>query len=70
MHADFGLIDHRDPHTLWKYWINTRTGEERAFNLSSDPQEDHNVITQIGPAQRGEWRLHAQAGSAMALAHN
>jgi glucan phosphoethanolaminetransferase (alkaline phosphatase superfamily) len=69
-HAERGMIDRRDPQNLWKYWVNTRTGEERAFNLSADPREDHNVIAQISSARRGEWRLHAQSGSPTALARN
>jgi arylsulfatase A-like enzyme len=65
-----GVIDHRDPQNLWKYWLDVRTGEEHAFNLSRDPKEDHDLIEQIGMARAGEWRLHARSGSPMALASN
>jgi sulfatase-like protein len=58
-----GLIDYRDPQNIWKYWIDTKTGEERAFNLTHDPHENENVLGQTAPVLLGEWRVHARTGS-------
>lgn len=54
---DGGLIDHRDPGHLWKYWVNSETGEEYAFNLSMDPRETLNAISEVPLDHRLEWRL-------------
>jgi len=35
-----GVYDLRDPRNLWKYWINLKSGEEHAFNLTADPGEE------------------------------
>jgi glucan phosphoethanolaminetransferase (alkaline phosphatase superfamily) len=43
---EIGLIDLRFPPAIWKYWIKSRTGEEFAFNLTTDPNEITNVIPQ------------------------
>lgn len=51
-----GLVDHLDPHNLWKYWVNSRTGEEFASNLSRDPLARVNVVQTVDVALRNEWR--------------
>ncbi|MDB6010161.1 MAG: hypothetical protein JWL65_2411 [Gammaproteobacteria bacterium] len=66
-HTFAGLIDHRDPDNLWKYWIDTKSGEDHAFNLSTDPHEDHDVRG-VAPAQRlSDWRTLTLAATSVAL---
>lgn len=60
-----GLFDHRDPAEVWKYWINTRSGEEFVFNLRLDPHEHTNVLGEIAPARLGEWRVRALPGASL-----
>jgi hypothetical protein len=64
-HAEVGLFDHREPAAVWKYWVNARTGEENAFNLSLDPAETTNAIGQVPPGRLREWRLRVMDGSSM-----
>jgi glucan phosphoethanolaminetransferase (alkaline phosphatase superfamily) len=59
-----GLVDARDPAHLWKFWRNAETGEEYAFDLSRDPGEVRNVVTQIPTEKRAAWRLQL-LGSAL-----
>lgn len=47
---------HRADTTVWKYWINTGTDAEYAFNLSLDPKETNNLVWQIPLEQRSNWR--------------
>lgn len=55
--AEFvGLLDHRDPHNLWKYWTNRKTGQEYAFNLNEDPGERQNAISTAPQGRKQEWR--------------
>jgi glucan phosphoethanolaminetransferase (alkaline phosphatase superfamily) len=60
-----GLFDHRDPAEVWKYWINTRSGEEFAFNLRRDPGERTNVLGEVAPARLREWRVRALPGASL-----
>ena len=60
-----GLFDHRDPAEVWKYWINTRNGEEFVFNLRRDPHEHTNVLAEVAPARLSEWRLRALPGASL-----
>ncbi len=57
-----GLIDHRDPGNVLKYWLDTSTGVEHAFNLSSDPAENTDVLASAPASRRQDWRLHALTG--------
>lgn len=59
-----GVIDHRDPRNVLKYWLDTSAGTEHAFNLSSDPAENTDVLAGTPPDRRQEWRLHALTGVA------
>src|SRR5262249_18614455 len=68
-HDDAGLIDRRDAGNTWKYWINTRSGVRRAFNLSSDPEEDRDVSSELPAARVGEWRLRALLGTPVDAPH-
>ena len=61
---DVGLIDHRDPTGVLKYWVNTETGREHAFNLSRDPAENVDVLGNIPADLRQQWRLQALTGTA------
>lgn len=51
-----GLYDHRDTNNLLKYWKNQNTGEEFAFNIKTDPKENHNLIWKIPTNLKKEWR--------------
>ncbi len=67
----FGLIDHRDPHALWKYWIDTTTGAQHTFDLTADPRELRDVPQQVPAARETDWRLLALSGlsSVLVAAH-
>jgi arylsulfatase A-like enzyme len=65
-----GIIDYRDPHNIWKYWFDTKTNREQAFDVTSDPHEDRNMIGQVSPARLGEWRLHARLGAPLTAARD
>jgi arylsulfatase A-like enzyme len=56
---NIGLYDHRQPDRLWKYWVDTATGEEFAFDISSDSGERQNLIWQVPLPLRHEWRKAA-----------
>jgi glucan phosphoethanolaminetransferase (alkaline phosphatase superfamily) len=60
---EIGLYDLRDPRNLWKYWMNIKTGQEYAFDLSLDPAEDSNVIGKMSPQLRRELRLQVLSRS-------
>ena len=51
-----GLYDHRETGILWKYWQNTRTGEEFVFNITQDSKENTNLVWEIAPERMKEWR--------------
>ena len=53
---DAGVFDHRDPTHIWKYFINTRSGKEVAFDISTDPQESVDRLAAVAPPLSGEWR--------------
>lgn len=52
-----GLIDHRDPRRLWKYWVDTRNVREYAYDLSADPDTRTNVIGAVSQDLKRAWRL-------------
>jgi glucan phosphoethanolaminetransferase (alkaline phosphatase superfamily) len=56
---DAGVFDHRDPMHIWKYFINTRSGREVAFDISTDPRESVDRLAAVPPALSGEWRAKA-----------
>lgn len=58
---EVGLIDHRDPQNIIKYWVNLKTGTEYAFNLSIDPHEQQNIAAQLDAQRRRLWRLQQLA---------
>jgi glucan phosphoethanolaminetransferase (alkaline phosphatase superfamily) len=51
-----GLVDYRDPASVWKYRVDRRSREEQAFKLRADPQGRFNAIAQTPPALKQEWR--------------
>lgn len=63
-----GLIDHRDPHNVWKYWINRTTGRDHVFNLSADPREDHDLSHGVPAALLSDWRGRTVSLTSVALA--
>jgi hypothetical protein len=63
-HEDSGVIDSRDPHNTWKYWLNSRSGAEHAFDLSVDPGENHDAIGEAPAPLKTEWRV--RTGTAVA----
>jgi arylsulfatase A-like enzyme len=50
------VFDYRDPKHIWKYFTNTRTGREVAFDISADPQESVDSRAAVSPALSREWR--------------
>lgn len=53
---DLGLIDVRDPSSVWKYWTNQGTGREYAFELTVDPAESTNRIDDVRAIAERDWR--------------
>lgn len=68
---DIGLISYEDEKFLWKYWINSKTREEKSFNLSVDPGEHHNLVDTVAPDLKRKWRLGVlpSAASAALIEH-
>jgi arylsulfatase A-like enzyme len=58
--SNIGLIDFRSTTSVWKYWLNSKSGEEFAFDLTSDPGETNNALEDLhqrNAAVLNEWRL-------------
>jgi arylsulfatase A-like enzyme len=53
-----GFIDQRTPGQLWKYWVNSATGKEHAYNLTADPDARTNVMETVDASRKREWRLN------------
>jgi arylsulfatase A-like enzyme len=53
---DAGVFDLRDPAHIWKYFINTRSGKEVAFDISKDPRESVDRLATVSPRFVSEWR--------------
>lgn len=51
-----GLVDEGSEAHLYKYWLDTRSGEQYAFDLRVDPSEKVNISETLSPALRKEWR--------------
>jgi hypothetical protein len=67
-HAFAGLIDHRDPSHIWKYWSDRHTGDDHVFDLNTDPHEDHDLRDVIPSYQLGALRARLRAETASDLA--
>jgi glucan phosphoethanolaminetransferase (alkaline phosphatase superfamily) len=63
-----GLIDHRDPGSPWKYWIDTKSGEDHVFNLRADPHEQRDARGNVTAQQLSDWRTRALETTSAALA--
>jgi glucan phosphoethanolaminetransferase (alkaline phosphatase superfamily) len=63
---EVGLVDRRDPASVWKYWIDSQTGTEYAFNLTADPNERANAIASVALDLKREWRLQVISGVSVA----
>jgi arylsulfatase A-like enzyme len=61
--SSIGVLDHREPENVWKYWFNSRTRREYAFNLSTDPDEKVNAVDRVPPERLREWRRRALIGA-------
>ncbi len=57
---EMGLIDLRHKPSIWKYWIKNGTGQEYAFDLSNDPNEEDNSISTVPSSRLGDWRLQTR----------
>lgn len=57
-----GVIDHRTPGAVWKYWINSATGKEFAYDLVGDPGETRNVAARSGSGHLKDWRAQVLPG--------
>lgn len=53
--AEVGFLHYEDELGLWKYWINHRTGDRFAFDLSRDPKERSNAADSLPDALRNQW---------------
>jgi glucan phosphoethanolaminetransferase (alkaline phosphatase superfamily) len=65
--GEVGLYDHRDPRHLWKYWVDSQSGQEYAYNLSLDPKELRNAIGEATEQQKREWRTRVVPAKSMAV---
>jgi glucan phosphoethanolaminetransferase (alkaline phosphatase superfamily) len=65
--SEIGLIDARDPSALLKYWVDSRTGVERAYDLSVDPQERNDLANRLAPERRREYRLDVMRRTPVSL---
>lgn len=68
-HAYAGLIDHRDPRNVWKYWIDRSTQREFVFDLSTDPHENHDMHAAAAGALLAAWRAQLSSPAQQLLAH-
>jgi glucan phosphoethanolaminetransferase (alkaline phosphatase superfamily) len=62
-----GLFDHRETARVWKYWTNSRTGEEHAYDLRADPGETANAMGAVDPALARAWRRRVLPGRSVYL---
>jgi glucan phosphoethanolaminetransferase (alkaline phosphatase superfamily) len=68
---DAGFIDNRNSRHGWKFWTNSKTGEEFVFDLEKDSKERLNLIATVSQQEKREWRrrrLEAQAAASEAFA--
>ncbi|HRO57951.1 MAG TPA: sulfatase-like hydrolase/transferase [Burkholderiaceae bacterium] len=62
--AEVGLLDVRRRESIWKYWVDFRTGGEFAFDVTKDGDETHNQIGKVDADLRREWKQQTMAGEA------
>jgi hypothetical protein len=51
-----GLFDHRDAGAAWKYWVDSRSGHEQAFDLRADKRAVTDVIASVPSGLKHQWR--------------
>lgn len=56
LNSYIGLFDHRNNGKIWKYWRDTNTDEEFAFDIAKDPAEHDNLVWKIPVHIKDEWR--------------
>jgi glucan phosphoethanolaminetransferase (alkaline phosphatase superfamily) len=69
--STIGLIDFRSSASIWKYWLETRSGEEFAFNLTADFSEKNNAINDLQQRNSlvvNDWRLKVRSMRPVAAA--
>ncbi len=52
---EVGLIDQRDPATVWKFWINLKTQKQYVHRIDVDPEELQDFSAQVPYRLRQEW---------------
>jgi glucan phosphoethanolaminetransferase (alkaline phosphatase superfamily) len=62
---EIGLFDLRDPHKLWKYWFDMRSGAEYAFDIAADPHERFNLIGRVPTPLAADWRSRVLASASV-----
>lgn len=53
---EIGIIDVQNPSQIWKYWVNIKTGQAYAFDLSNDPGESKNVVDIVDSELKATWQ--------------
>jgi arylsulfatase A-like enzyme len=69
--STIGLIDFRSSASIWKYWLETRSGEEFAFNLTADFSERNNAMNDLQQRNSlvvNDWRLKVRSMRPVAAA--
>jgi len=54
--VEFGMVEINLAESRWKYWVNSKTGDEYANELLSDPDEQRNRISELSESVRTGWR--------------
>jgi predicted AlkP superfamily pyrophosphatase or phosphodiesterase len=62
-----GVFDLRDPRALWKYWFDSRSGAEYAFDLAVDPRENVNAIGGAPLEHKRAWRRQILEGAPVGI---
>ncbi len=62
---EIGLFDLRDPHKLWKYWFDMRSGAEYAFDIAADAHERFNLIGRVPTPLAADWRSRVLASASV-----
>jgi arylsulfatase A-like enzyme len=52
-----GLLDMGDAKRVWKFWVDVSTEAVYAFDATLDPDEEHNLISEVPSRLRSEWML-------------
>jgi glucan phosphoethanolaminetransferase (alkaline phosphatase superfamily) len=66
-HSYAGMIDAQDPHHLWKYWIDRRSGADHVFDLLTDSHENIDVLHEIPARLLADLRTRTRAQTSAGL---